>query len=107
MEKEADSAAEKEDTKKKGTTLYDRLEAAKKKVQQLQALKQKREAKEKYQQSKAERAADTRRKILLGAVVLGRVARSEWTKEQLDNLAQELTRDDDRALFGLPPIPAS
>jgi hypothetical protein len=36
-------------------------------------------------------------------VVLARVSRGVWNQAQLLDLANELTRPDDRALFDLPP----
>jgi multidrug resistance efflux pump len=79
------------------------LEAAKEKLKQAKALKQKKEAKDRAANAKVERSADTRRKILLGAAILAKVGRGEWTKEQmLSILDTELTRPDDRVLFSLP-----
>ncbi|MGE6743742.1 mobilization protein [Allorhizobium pseudoryzae] len=56
--------------------------------------------------SKQERANDTRRKVLLGALVLHRLEHSddpEFTKRLADWLRRELpgflTRDNDKALF--------
>ena len=49
--------------------------------------------------AKAERAKDTRRKILAGAVVLAKMDRGQLV-QMLDAV---LTRTDDRALFDLPP----
>jgi hypothetical protein len=106
MGKESEENVQSEEAKKKGKSLDDRLEAARVKLQQLQALKHKKEAREKAKLNKAERAADTRRKVLLGALVLARVARGDWSQDNLDDLTQELTRPDDRALFGLPPLDA-
>lgn len=51
------------------------------------------------------RKTDTRRKVLLGALVLAMVEKGEWPREKLDSaLARFLTRPQDRALFSLPPI---
>jgi hypothetical protein len=54
----------------------------------------------------SERKSDTRRKVLAGATVL------EWAKRDsafgsalIGELKAFLVRDDDRALFGLPPLP--
>ena len=101
MANESEASVPKEEAKKKGKTLEEQLEAAKERVRQIQARKQRKEAREKTKVSKAERAKDTRKKILLGALVLARVARGDWTQDNLDDLTNELTRDDDRALFGL------
>jgi len=82
------------------------LEAAKEKLKQAKALKQKKEAKDRAASAKAERSADTRRKILVGAAILAKVERGEWPKEKmLSMLDTELTRPDDRALFGLSATP--
>jgi len=65
---------------------------------------------------KQERANDTRRKVLLGALVLHRLENSkdeefsrrlrEWLKRELPDF---LTRDSDKALFAdlIQPAPAS
>ncbi|VWC46013.1 hypothetical protein BAR24066_07368 [Burkholderia arboris] len=65
--------------------------------QQIQALKQR--------ESAEERKKDTRRKILLGGVVLAKVKRGDWPYQQLlDLIDGDLTADRDRALFdGLKP----
>jgi hypothetical protein len=50
-----------------------------------------------------ERKRDARRKIVVGAMVLGLVERGEWPRERLlEKLDQYLTRDHDRELFDLP-----
>ena len=52
----------------------------------------------------AERKRETRRKILAGAMVLDRVARGEVTEKLfLADMDRFLERDQERALFGLPP----
>lgn len=68
------------------------------KKQQAKALRQKYEA----QQKQRSRKEDTRRKIIVGAVVLGDPDLFEYVKELLD---RKLTADRDRALFDLPPLP--
>lgn len=51
------------------------------------------------------RKRDTRRKVLIGAAVLAKVEAGEYTSEQLASMmGRYLTRDDDRALFDLPPL---
>lgn len=56
-------------------------------------------------ENKTERKKDTRRKILLGAIVLKEVEKPDypdgWLQEFVD---PHLIRDDDRALFGLAPL---
>lgn len=55
-----------------------------------------------------ERKDDTRRKVLAGAAVLERAAKDDLFKHELhQQLAGFLTRPDDRALFGLAPLPAT
>lgn len=55
------------------------------------------------------RAEDTRRKILIGAYVLSRIASTDeadegWTQPRwMVGMDKYLTRPADRALFGLPP----
>ena len=78
------------------------IDELKKKQSQIAARIQLLEAAEKTR----ERKTDVRRKILLGAFVLERLkagdARAEALKAGLDGY---LTRDNDRALFELKPLP--
>lgn len=73
---------------------------------QVRAKKAQLEARKVQKLIKGQRADDTRRKILVGAMYLERMDRDADAKAkitaQLDNF---LTRDDDRALFGLAPKP--
>jgi hypothetical protein len=72
------------------------------KLRQLRAREQAVEARRRGLESRRARKADTRRKILVGAVVLARVERGEIAEAELRRwLDQGLTRDDDRALFAL------
>jgi hypothetical protein len=62
----------------------------------------------KSRHAQEERKRDTRRKLLVGALVLELVERGEWPRERLmEVLDRQLTRDIDRALFGLPPRKAA
>jgi hypothetical protein len=55
----------------------------------------------KARDSEEERKRDTRRKILIGGVVLSKVKRGEWSQEKLKTLLDnELKADRDRELFG-------
>lgn len=57
-------------------------------------------------QMSRERKKDARRKILLGALVLERLRQGDPAALELKaKLAGYLTRDNDRALFELPPLP--
>ena len=77
------------------------------KLKQAKALKQKAEARVKTAEAKQKRTDDTRRKILVGAASLSTVERGEWPKDKmLEMMGQQLTRPDDRALFGLAPATA-
>jgi hypothetical protein len=79
-----------------------RVKDLEEKLKQAKALKQKVEALAKSAENKQKRAADTRRKILVGAAILAKVERGEWPKDKmLEMMGQQLTRDDDRALFDL------
>ena len=58
-------------------------------------------------ESQEERKRETRRRILAGAMVLDRVARKELAEKLfLADMDRFLKRDQDRAVFGLPPWPA-
>jgi hypothetical protein len=57
---------------------------------------------ERAMEAQQERKRDARRKIVVGAMVLGWVERGEWPQERLlEKLDAYLTRDHDRALFDL------
>jgi hypothetical protein len=73
------------------------------KLRQLKAREQAVEARRRSLESRRARKADTRRKILVGAIVLGRVERGEIAAADLRGwLDHALTRADDRELFHLP-----
>jgi len=72
------------------------------KLRQLKAREQAVEARRRSLESRRARKADTRRKILVGAVVLARVERGEIATADLRGwLDAALTREDDRQLFNL------
>ncbi len=84
-----------------------RIADLEKRLKQAKALKQQQVAREKAAEKKRQRSNDTRRKILVGAVILAKVEHGEWPKERLREwMDQALTRADDRALFGLLPVPS-
>ena len=86
-------------------TIDERIAALEAKLKQEKAKKQHIEARKRTMESKKKRSEDTRRKILVGAVILARVERGEWPQEKLlAMLDAVLTRADDRALFDLPAI---
>jgi hypothetical protein len=83
--------------------LDDRIATLQTRLQQLKAQQQRIASRQKAIDSRRERKADTRRKILVGAIVLTRVDQGEFDQAQLHRwLDESLTRPDDRALFGLP-----
>ena len=80
------------------------IERANAKLAQLRKRKEAVEQRKLHRLIKGKRAEENRQKILLGAMVLGTMRRdpaahAEWV-QRLDGY---LTRDDERALFGLPP----
>ena len=87
--------------------IEDRIADLERRLKQAKALKQQQVARERAAEKKRLRSEETRRKILVGAVILAKVERGEWPKERLRELMdQALARADDRALFGLLPVPS-
>ena len=85
--------------------LDERIAGMEEKLKQLRTRQQRIEARKRVLLSQRARAADTRRKILVGAIVLAKVEQGELDAGQLRRwLDQALTRLDDRALFDLPPV---
>ncbi|MDE8346489.1 MAG: DUF5710 domain-containing protein [Acidocella sp.] len=86
-------------------TIDERIKLLEDKLKQEKAKKQKIDARLRTAESKRKRADDTRRKILIGAVIMGKVASGEWDNDKLLALLDPaLTRGDDRALFGLDSL---
>jgi hypothetical protein len=84
--------------------LDDQISTLQEKLQQLKLRQQRLDARKRASEALRERKAATRRKILVGGVVLAKVQQGEIDQQQLlDWLNQTLTRADDRALFDLPP----
>lgn len=84
------------------SNLDDRIATLSGKLKQLKAQQQQAAARQKALESKRTRRADTRRKILVGAIVLAKLDQGEFDQAQLHCwLDESLTRADDRALFGL------
>ena len=85
--------------------IEDRIADLEKRLKQAKALKQQQVARSRAADKKRQRSEETRRKILVGAVILAKVERGEWPQERLRELLDKaLTRADDRALFGLLPV---
>lgn len=52
------------------------------------------------------RKLDIRRKVLLGAYLLGKIQKdNEFKKQTVAEMDKYLVRDAERALFDLPPLP--
>lgn len=84
--------------------LAQRIAEKEKQVAELKAQKRKIEAKARVRESKAARKLDSRQKILIGAMTLAEAKRTAGGEDALKaKLDAFLTRDDERALFGLPP----
>ncbi|WP_413675664.1 mobilization protein (plasmid) [Massilia cellulosiltytica] len=82
-----------------------RIDELQQKLKQAKALKSRIEARQKVVESKKKRTEETRRKILAGALALEMMDRDEGVKARfMTRLDKYLTRTDDRALFGLPPV---
>ena len=83
----------------------DRIADLEKRLKQAKALKQQQVTRERAAEKKRQRSDDTRRKILVGAVILAKVDHGEWPKERLREwMDKAVTRADDRTLFGLPTL---
>lgn len=79
-----------------------RIAQLEERLRQLRAREQAVESRRRVLESRRARKADTRRKILVGAVVLAKVEQGELPRERLRTwLDAALTRADDRGLFGL------
>ena len=84
--------------------LDERINDLETKLKALKVRQQRIEARARALNRSRERKADTRRKILIGATILARIDRHELDHADLEAwLDAHLTRDDDRALFELPP----
>ena len=84
--------------------LDERISSLETKLRQLKVRQQRIDARARALSSRRARKDDTRRKILIGATVLALVDRDELDHDTLQVwLDVHLTRDDDRALFDLPP----
>jgi large subunit ribosomal protein L7/L12 len=90
--------------------IEDKIAAAEKRAQdaakllkQLKAQRDMVEARKLQTMFKGQRSDDTRRKILVGALMLEMMERDEATRTRImERLDKYLTRPDDRALFSLP-----
>jgi hypothetical protein len=82
--------------------ISERIETLEGRLRQLKAKQQRIEARQRSLASRRTRRDDTRRKVLVGAIVLARVDQGVLQESMLRGwLDGALTRQDDRALFGL------
>jgi large subunit ribosomal protein L7/L12 len=83
--------------------LDDQISTLQEKLTQLKLRQKRLDARKRAVEALRERKATTRRKILVGGIVLAKVEQGEIDNEQFRGwLDQALTRAEDRALFGLP-----
>jgi hypothetical protein len=83
----------------------ERIEALEAKLRQLKVQHQRKEARARTVALRRARGQELRRKILVGAVVLAKVEEGVFDEAVLRGwLDTALTREDDRLLFGLPPM---
>lgn len=86
-------------------TVDERISALKEKLKKEETKKAQIDARKKAVAAKKARAEDTRKKVLVGAVILACIERGEWPADKLMSVMDKaLTRADDRAIFGLPQI---
>jgi len=83
----------------------DRIAQLEEKLRQLKERQQAVEARQRTLESRRKRKDDTRRKILVGAIVLAKVEQGEFPEARLRSwLDAALTRDDDRRLFAFEDL---
>jgi hypothetical protein len=81
--------------------ITERIGTLEERLKQLKAKQQRVQARKRTLESRRTRRDDTRRKILVGAIVLAKVEQGVIDAAQLRGwLEGALTRPDDRALFG-------
>jgi hypothetical protein len=87
-------------------TLEERIAQQEEKLRQLKTRQQKLLVQRRTEEAKRLRTEDTRRKILLGSMLLDRMSSDEGVRNRiLGELALWLSREDDRKLFALPSKP--
>jgi hypothetical protein len=87
--------------------VIERIGALEERLKQLKARQLKIDARRRALESRQARKEELRRKILAGAIVLARVERDALANAHFRQwLDESLVREDDRALFNLPPVSA-
>ena len=97
------NSARKHSRRKRGEATNAQKRPEKRKPQRAKTERQIRQQTQKVKNE--ERKKDTRRKILIGAYYLEKANKANAMDSLRKAMNGYLTRDDDRALFGLPPIP--
>ncbi len=87
------------------SNLPERIAGLEEQLRVLKARQQRLLARERRLTSQRERREDTRRKILIGAMILEHIEQGRYSREALKAaLDRFVTRDADRALFELAPL---
>lgn len=85
------------------TDLETTIQQLEEKLKQAKAKKAQLDARRRVVETRKKRQDDTRRKVLVGALVLAEMERGGHIKPIIDRLIDDgLTKERDRALFGLP-----
>ena len=85
--------------------LEEQIAKAEAKLKQLKAEAQRVEARKRAADAQRKRQDETRRKVLVGAVVLAKLEAGEYDAAAFNSMMhQGLTRAEDRALFELPAL---
>jgi hypothetical protein len=84
--------------------LDEQISTLEERLKQLKLRQQRSDARKRAVEAQRERKAETRRRFVVGAVIMAKVQEGEMDEGRLRGwLDQALTRKDDRALFELPP----
>ena len=85
------------------TKIDERVAAAEERLKKLKAKSAREKARARTVQNRTARREETRRKFLVGAVILARVEKDQLEESVLREwMDAALERPEDRALFGLP-----
>jgi len=88
--------------------LDEQISALETRLKALRSRQQRISARQRALEVRRNRKADTRRKVLVGAIVLAKVEAGEIEETRFRQwVDQALARAEDRALFGLPARPGS
>jgi hypothetical protein len=88
-------------------TAEEQIALLQKKIQQVKALDDRQKVRELSDVVRKSSAAETRKKILIGAFIQSHIADLKTLSVNKISFVDSLKRTDDRALFGLPPLPTT